>query len=164
MAEDVQNATSRAVMIAEMVCKGCSHSEIAEALGVHRNTALRAVNSPEVEEEVERMMAEARKAARRAGQTLASKAGKVWEEALKASTGCPKCNGEMPDHNIRLRAADSVADRFGLPRTELQEVAATLTMADKSDAEIEREVLEEAAAILDRAGKHETARAVREAM
>ena len=163
MAEEVQTPPSRTVAIAQMMCAGATQQEIADKLGVHRHTIAKAMDTPEVLEEVERITNDARKAARRYGGALVGKAAKVWDEALTATTGetCAKCGVPIPDHAIRLRAADSVADRFGLPKSEVQEVVASLSLAEKSDAEIEREVLSEAAAILDRLGKHQLAAEVR---
>ena len=162
MAEEVQTPPSRSVAIAQMMCAGATQQEIADKLGVHRHTIAKAMDTPDVLEEVDRIMADARKAARRYGGALVGKAAKVWDEALAATTGaCEDCGKPFPDHAIRLRAADSVADRFGLPKSEVQEVVASLSLAEKSDAEIEREVLVEAAAILDRLGKHQLAAEVR---
>ena len=163
MAEEVQTPPSRTVAIAQMMCAGATQQEIADKLGVHRHTIAKAMDTVEVQEEAERITADARKAARRHGGALVGKVAKAWDEALTATTGdvCDKCGGGMPDHGIRLRAADSVADRFGMPKTEVQEVVASLTMADKSDDEIERAVLEEAAGVLDRLGKHQLASEVR---
>ena len=161
MAEEVQTPPSRTVAIAQMMCAGATQQEIADKLGVHRHTIAKAMDTPEVLEEVERITNDARKAARRYGGALVGKAAKVWDEALSAASDCPECGASIPDHAIRLRAADSVADRFGLPKSEVQEVVASLSLAEKSDAEIEREVLVEAAAILDRLGKHQLAAEVR---
>lgn len=161
MAEEVQTPPSRTVAIAQMMCAGATQQEIADKLGVHRHTVAKAMDTPEVLEEVERITNDARKAARRYGGALVGKVAKAWDEALNASVGCRECGASIPDHGIRLRAADSVADRFGMPKTEVQEVIASLSMAEKADDEIEREVLAEAAAILDRRGKHELANEVR---
>lgn len=161
MSSDAQNFTNNALTVAEMLCAGRTHEEIAKVMGVHRSTITRQADSAEVQEEVERLAREARKLARQRVTAQLGKVASVWSDALAATVGCPRCDGESPDHGIRLRAADSVADRFGLPKSEVQEVVATLSMADKTDDEIEREVLSEAAAILDRRGKHQLASEVR---
>lgn len=163
MSTDAPNATPQAVIIAEMVCRGSTHEEIAAVLGVHRSTISRQIDTPEVQEEIDRITREARKWARQRAMALLGKVSSVWSEALDATAGdlCKKCGTPQPDHAVRLRAADSVADRFGLPKSEVQEVVASLSMAEKADDEIEREVLAEAAAILDRRGKHELANEVR---
>lgn len=163
MSDDAPNATPQAVIIAEMLCQGRTHEDIAKVIGVHRSTITRQADTPEVQEEIERLTREARKWARQRATAMLGKVASVWSDALGATTGdvCAKCGEAMADHGIRLRAADSVADRFGLPKSEVQEVVATLSMADKTDDEIEREVLSEAAAILDRRGKHQLASEVR---
>lgn len=163
MSTDAPNATPQPIIIAEMLCQGRTQEEIAKVIGVHRSTISRQVDSPEVQEEVERLTREARKWARQRAVAMLGKVATVWSEALDATSGdfCKKCGEPQADHGIRLRAADSVADRFGLPKAEVQEVVASLSMAEKADDEIEREVLAEAAAILDRRGKHELANEVR---
>jgi len=152
------------MQIAALVCEGSTQAEIAATLGVHRTTIGRELLTPEVQEEIDRLQADARAAAKRRGAALIGKAAKVWGDALTATGGdlCADCGAALPDHAIRLRAADSVADRFGLPKTEVQEVVAALTMVDKDDAAIESEVLAEAATILDRLGRHELAAGIRE--
>jgi len=150
-----------------MMASGSTQLQIAEALGVHRHTVARWMQSPEVVEELERIQIEARAGAKRVGATLLNSAVGVWRDALKATDGaieCPACGESIagaPDHAVRLKAADSVADRFGLPKTEVQELQGALTLSDKSDAELERVTLEEAIAILDAQGNHEAAAAVR---
>lgn len=161
--EEEPNPTVRNIEIAQMMCAGASQAEIAERFKVHRTTIARLQETPEVLEEVERILSDARKAAKRAGSALVTKATKVWEDALGATSGavCEDCGANLPDHAIRLRAADSVADRFGLPKTEVQELTGALTLGEKSDEELARVTLEEAIAILDEQGHHEAAAAVR---
>lgn len=157
MADDAQNSPhSKAALL---WVRGLSKVDIAEELGISRKTVAEWLALPEVQEEVAALQQGMRESARRAGTALVGKVARVWDAALDADSGevCKRCGGGLPDHAIRLRAADSVADRFGLPKTEVQEVVASLTMADKDDAAVEREVLTEAAAILDRQGKHELA-------
>lgn len=163
MSTNAPNATPQAVIIAEMVCRGSTQEEIAAVMGVHRSTIGRQIETPEVQEEIDRITREARKWARQRAMAMLGKVSSVWSEALDATTGevCAECGKPRPDHAVRLRAADSVADRFGLPKSEVQEVVASLSMAEKSDGEIEREVLDEAAAILDRRGRHDLANEVR---
>lgn len=157
-----------AVRVASMLCAGATNVEIADEIGAHRNTVTRLIQSPEVLEEVERIQNDARTSAKRVGAGLLNSAVGVWRDALKATAGpageCPHCGETIdssPDHAIRLRAADSVADRFGLPKTEVQELTGALTLGEKSDEELARVTLEEAIAILDEQGHHEAAAAVR---
>jgi DNA/RNA-binding domain of Phe-tRNA-synthetase-like protein len=150
-----------------MMLAGATQQEIADAVGVHRHTVRAIQQTPEVMEELERIQREARSQAVRVGSGLLNSAVGVWRDALKATDGaieCPACGESIagaPDHAVRLKAADSVADRFGLPKTEVQELQGALTLSDKSDAELERVTLEEAIAILDAQGNHEAAAAVR---
>lgn len=166
--EAAQNPTARNVEIAQLMCMGATQAEIAERFKVHRTTIARLQELPEVLEEIERIQADARKAAKRAGAALVTKTTRVWGDALDATTGlsgdCPHCGVKIegtPDHAIRLRAADSVADRFGLPKTEVQELHGALTLGDKSEAELERVTLEEAVAILQEQGHHELAAGIK---
>lgn len=163
MADDSQTPPSRAVAIAQLTCMGATQQEIADRLGVHRHTVAKLQDTPEVQEEIERIQADARKAAKRAGAALVTKTTRVWGDALDATTGqtCANCGDALPDHAIRLRAADSVADRFGLPKTEVQELHGALTLGDKSEAELERVTLEEAVAILQEQGHHELAAGIK---
>lgn len=164
MAEDSQNATF--AKAAALWVQGRTKTEIGEALGVCRQTVTNWFSTADMQEEIAALQQGQREAAKRAGASLLGKVAKVWDGALTATSGhlCADCGATMPDHAIRLRAADSVADRFGIPKTEVQEVVASLTMADKDDAAIETEVLAEASAILDRAGLHDLAAAVRTAL
>ena len=150
--------------VAALWVQGCGKSEIGRELGYDPRTIRGWLELPEVQEEIERIQTDARAAAKRMGASLVGRAAKVWAGALEATSGdvCAECGKGLPDHAIRLRAADSVADRFGIPKTEVQEVVAALTMVDKDDAAIESEVLTEAATILDRLGRHELAAGIRE--
>lgn len=168
MAAGIVRTPVQVIQMATMSLQGATLQAIADAVGVHRHTARAWMQEPDVVEEVERLVKEARDSAKRSGASLLAEVPTVWREALKATSGpagdCPHCGGELegePDHAIRLRAADSVADRFGLPKTEVQELTGALTLGDKSDEELARVTLEEAIAILDEQGHHEAAAAVR---
>ena len=168
MGANVPRTAIHTITMATMSLQGATLAAIADAIGVHRNTARLWMAEPEVQEEIERLVKEARDSAKRSGASLLAEVPTVWREALRATSGpagkCPHCGGELdgsPDHAIRLRAADSVADRFGLPKTEVQELTGALTLGEKSDEELARVTLEEAIAILDEQGHHEAAAAVR---
>lgn len=168
MGAHVQRTAIQTIQMATMSLQGAKLQDIADAVGVHRNTARLWLQEPDVVEEIERLVKEARDSAKRSGASLLGEVPTVWREALKATSGpageCPHCGGKLegePDHAIRLRAADSVADRFGLPKTEVQELTGALTLGDKSDEELARVTLEAAIAILDEQGHHEAAAAVR---
>lgn len=153
--------TPIAVQVAALLCEGETTTGIAQRMKMGREKAALVVASDEVREEVERINREMRKAAQQKGVALVGKVAKVWAEAMTAETGCPRCGSREEDHAVRLRAAEAVADRFGLPKTSIQEIAAAAPLADQSDEELERSIVEEAASIFDRRGRHALAAAIR---
>jgi len=147
--------------VAAMLCEGETTLGIAARLKIGRGKARSIVESDEVREEIERINREVRRAAQQHGVVLIGQVSRVWAEAMTAEAGCAECGAHRADHTTRLRAADTVADRFGLPKTTIQELASSLPLSDKSEEELERLVLEEAASILERRGSHALAGALR---
>lgn len=159
------NPTATAEELVTLIVAGVKVRDIATKYGVSRQAVSRWLQRDDVLELLDEVQAEARTAALRHGRNLAGRAVSVYADALTAErqVECPACEHryEAPDHAIRIKAADSIADRFGLPRTEVSEVSAAEPLAARSDAELERLTLEEAARILDERGEHATAAAIR---
>jgi hypothetical protein len=156
------------VALAACLADGKTQGEAAVMFGVKQQTIRRHAASPEVMAEIEAIQADAREAAKRHGRKLIGQVMGVYRDALAADRPaglCSVCKERTadpdPDHAIRVKAADSVADRFGLPKTEVTEMQGALMLSDKSDADLERVTLEEAARILDERGQHEPATAIR---
>jgi len=152
-----------ATQVAALLCGGDTLISVSKKMKMGREKAAKVIASDEVREEVDRINREARKAAQQRGVSLVAKVATVWEDAMGATTGdvCKECGAPMADHPVRLKAAEAVADRFGLPKTSIQEIAAAAPLADQSDEELERSIVEEAASIYDRRGRHALAAAIR---
>lgn len=143
-----------------MLAAGTSISGIARQFDVKWETANRWSEHPEIVAQVEEIQATMVAEVKRAGKMLIKKSVAVYSLALSASRACPTCDGAYPDMDLRLRAAQAVSDRFGLPRTEITQLAGEVGVS-RSDDVLEAEVLGAAALVLEARGETELAARVR---
>lgn len=134
---------------------------IADRLGVDRNTVSKWARDPDIVAELDAARRAVLADARRKGSQLMEKVVETLECALDATSGCPVCREPTPDHAIRIRAAAEVADRFGVPKTTVTELADRAGDDDRSDTDLATDILAEAVAIAESRGRPDVARSIR---
>ena len=128
-----------------LLANGETCAAIAERFGVGKATAIRWKDDPGTRERIEEIHAELRRAAVARGKALLRKAVAVVEEVL--------ADDEQPGP-VRLKAAEIVFDRWGLPKRVETEVSGSLAVAVASvpDADLDAAEAEAMAEELARRG------------
>lgn len=139
----------------ERLAAGESHSHIADEIGCSRNVVARWAQLPEVKLALSDRAAELKAAALQRMTSLINGALDTLEEVM--------LNPEQPG-SPRVRAAEAILDRAGLPSTSAVELSGGLTLGAIPVAAQERVVVEEAVDILRSWGLHEAADVVAQAL
>lgn len=156
----------KTVMPADLVARlaeGQTYTQIAKDLNVRPATVCGWAALPEVQQQVGDLQREASVSAL---QRLASLQGSAVDAVRSVLDRGPKCKvcGRGPSKATdkdRLKAVEIVFDRTGMPKTERQELAGNLGLSAADDASADREILTEAARILQARGLTELAEQVR---
>lgn len=143
-----------------------SHSAISRLYGADHHTVARWSRLPEVIQEEQRIRREVSDSAARALQALQPSAVSLIRDVLGGGEVCETCgrgnrSGEVKD---QIRAAEAVFDRTGLPKRQETVLSGTvgLDLEGRSDDDLAREILEEAAAICEEDGEMKLGRLLRE--
>lgn len=141
------------VDFAARLTSGETKADIARSLHVNRDTVLEWSKLPEVQIEVARIRSETSEEAKRRLVGLQRHAVAGIAKVLE-SKKCEECGRGPADDKDVLKAAEIVFDRTGMPKTSVTEVSGGLgvEISNRTDAELERDILEEAIAILQERG------------
>lgn len=144
------------------LAEGRSYRWIGEQIGVAHNVVGEWAKDPAIQERVRAIQREVDQQALQALQSLKATAVHSVSSILTGDT-CEACGRPKTQDRDRLKAVEIVLDRTGLPKTERQEIAGALSFSYEtlSDAELERDILEDAAAILEERQQGEIATAIR---
>ena len=147
--------------LAGWVALGKSSRWIAEQSGVTHDTVGGWLQNPELQARITKIKAEADREALNGLQSLKAVAIQAIGGVLTGDT-CKECGRSKALDRDILRSAELVLDRTGLPRTERQEISTGAGGLDLTDAQMEQQILEEAAAILEDRGIKELAKTIRQ--
>lgn len=154
--------------LAGLLSEGKTYTQIGENLGVDRERIAAWHKLPEIQEQIRQIQAEAGRVARQRLAALQAPAVQVVGEVLGGSGQdgtCETCGRSgAAEARDRLRAAEMVFDRTGLPRTEVQQQEHVLSEDEQlSDEELEARVLRAAADVLRWRGEVDLAKALEDA-
>lgn len=151
--------------LAAWLAEGRSFRWIGEQCGVTHNAVADWARDPEIQERVQVILKEADAQAIKGIQALKGLAVGKLGDVIRGE-GCQACGRPKTADKDLLKAVEMVLDRTGLPKTERQELAGQvgLTFEGLSDAELERDILEDAIAILEGRGRLDLAKEIRAAL
>lgn len=164
--------------LAAALATGRSYTAIAEDLGVARQTISSWAALPEVQEDLETIRAESLQGALRQLESLRERAVNVVVDVMEtrgplvckcgAAVECAACGAEVEANTAaprdRLKGAEMVLDRAGLPKREITELAGAVGLVSPLTQPETAEVLHAAATLLDTLDMHDLATQVRAAI
>lgn len=152
--------TRRPASLAGLLAEGLSYVAIAERLQVDRETVTRWSKHPEVQAELLQLQGEATSDSRRRLTAFHGTALDGLQRILTAGK-CPECGRGSSDDHAVIKAAVAIFDRTGLPPQKEVTVHGGLTLSEQPDADLDREILNEAVEVLLERGFPDLAEQVR---
>ena len=157
-----QRETQIPIELAAWLAEGRSFRWIGQQVGINHSVVATWASDPEIQERVQAILKEADGLALKELQALKGLAVRRLGDVIQGEE-CEVCGRPKTADRELLKGIEMVLDRTGLPKTERQEIAGGLGVSFEqlSDAELERDILEDAAAILEERGRADLAQQVR---
>lgn len=163
--------TCQPTNLAERLADGATFSDLAKEFKVHRKTVAGWAQKPEIQDEIESIKADQRKARADASrrnaeklQDLQSLALQNLGELLRIDEPCSVCGrGKQKDGKVTIKGVEIVFDRTGLHKTEKRIVDATIEEAP-DEVKARKDILQMAALILLEEGRLELSAQIQAAL